>query len=74
MEENKDQQEIKTPITVMMDMAKNEIESHVFACIEKNHIPPALMVYVLNNILLDIYQVKIEQLSDDFVELQKKSQ
>lgn len=61
----------KTPISVMLDMARSEIGNHTFACMQNNQIPPALMLYVLKDILLDIYQMKNEQISENFVEMQK---
>lgn len=64
-------QEIRTPIAVMVDMARNEISNHVFTCMQNNHIPPSMMVYVIKDILLDIYQLKSEQMSEEFVEMQK---
>lgn len=70
MNENKEKQGIRTPITVMMDMAKNEIGSLVFSCMQKNNIPPDLMSYILKDVLLDIMQAKTEQLSDKYVALQ----
>lgn len=70
MNENKENQEIRTPITVMMDMAKNEIGSLVFSCMSKNNIPPGLMSYILKDILLDVMQVGTEQLSEKYVALQ----
>lgn len=69
--EKETKQGIKTPICVMLDMARNEINNHVFTCMQNNHIPPALMAYVLKDILLDVYQMKAEQMSEEFVEMQK---
>ena len=63
--------ETKTPISIVLDMAKGEIENHIFTCMQNNHIPPALMAYVLKDILLDVYQMKAEQMSEEFVEMQK---
>ena len=64
MNENKENQEIRTPITVMMDMARNEIGNLVFSCMSKNNIPPGLMSYILKDILSDVMQVEIEQLAE----------
>ena len=36
MNENKENQQIRTPIGVMMDMAKNEIGNLVFSCMENS--------------------------------------
>lgn len=70
-DEEKTSQGIKTPLSVMLDMAKNEVGSSVFSCMEANRIPPVLMVYVVKDILLDIYQMRAEQMSNEYVELQK---
>ena len=70
MNENKENQEIRTPITVMMDMARNEIGNLVFSCMSKNNIPPGLMSYILKDILSDVMQVEIEQLAEKYVALQ----
>lgn len=70
MNENKEKQEIRTPITVMMDMARNEIGNLVFSCMSKNNIPPGLMSYILKDILSDVMQVETEQLAEKYVALQ----
>lgn len=62
---------IKTPLSVVMDMAKNEIGEHVFRCMEANGIPASLMAYIIKAVLSDVQQMSIEKMSDDFVELQK---
>ena len=70
MNENKENQQIRTPIGVMMDMAEGEIENHVFTCMGKNNIPPELMSYVLKSVLLDVEKERIKQLSEQYVALQ----
>lgn len=70
MNENKKNQKIRTPIGVMMDMAKNEIENFVFTCMGNNNIPPDLMLYVLKAVLLDVEEERIKQLSEQYVALQ----
>lgn len=70
MNENKENQQIRTPIGVMMDMAKSEIGNLVFSCMEKNKIPPDLMSYILKDVLLDVMQAGTEQLSEKYVALQ----
>lgn len=61
---------MQTPMSVMMDMAKSEIGNLVIRCMQKNNIPPEIMVYVLKDILIDITQAKIERLSEKYVDLQ----
>lgn len=73
MNNEKGEKETRTPITVMMDMAKKEIGAFVILCMEKNKIPPGLMAYILKDILLDIMQAKTEQLSAQYVDLQAGS-
>lgn len=68
---NDELNEIKTPISVILDMAKNEIGGHVVMCMKKNEIPPSLMICVLNGILLDMHRMKDEQIAEEFVEIQK---
>ena len=70
MNENKENQQIRTPIGVMMDMAKSEIGNLVFSCMEKHKIPPDLMSYILKSVLLDVEQARIEQLLEQYVALQ----
>lgn len=70
MNEKKEKQQIRTPIGVMMDMAKNEIENFVFTCMGNNNIPPDLMLYVLKAVLLDVEEERIKQLSEQYVALQ----
>lgn len=61
----------KTPVSVVLDMARSEIGNHTFSCMQNNHIPPALMVYILKDVLLDVYQMKAEKMSEEFVEIQR---
>lgn len=61
----------KTPIDVMLEMVKSEIEEHVLKSMNANSVHPALMAYVLKSITLDIYDLKNKQLAGCFVELQK---
>lgn len=61
----------KTPIDVMLEMVKSEIEEHVLKSMNANSIHPAFMVYILKSITLDIYDLKDKQLAGCFVELQK---
>lgn len=67
-------QQIKTPLGTMMDMAKNEIGTHVLNCMQANDIPPSIMAYILRVILLDISEMKVEQVSEELVMLQKLTQ
>lgn len=62
----------KTPISVIMDMAKNEIGNHAISCMKSNQIPPDLMVYILKDVLLDITQIKTEFLCRSFCDIYKK--
>lgn len=70
MNEKKENQQIRTPIGVMMDMAESEIENLVFTCMEKNNIPPDLMSYILKAVLLDVEEERTKQLSEQYVALQ----
>lgn len=61
----------KIPISVILDMAKGEIEAFAVNCMRTNNIPPSMMVYVMKDILIDIMQMKTEQLSAEFTEMSK---
>lgn len=74
MNENKAKQEVKTPISVILDMAKNEVENFVLRCMQANNIPPSLMTYVVKDVLLEMMQMKVEQLSEEFVESHKSEE
>ncbi|MCI8795278.1 MAG: hypothetical protein HFG89_00260 [Dorea sp.] len=71
--QNNNQVSIKTPIDVMLEMVKNEIEEHVMKSMEANSIHPTFMVYILKSIALDIYDLKDKQLAECYVELQKSA-
>lgn len=67
MNDRSEKNEIKMPLQVTMDMAKMEIGSHAFNCMNNNNIPRFLMVYILKDILLDFIQMKELQLSEEFL-------
>lgn len=67
------EQKIKTPISVILDMARGEIKNHVIKCMNANNIPPSLMEYILRSILLDVYEMKADQLTEDFTNLQAET-
>lgn len=73
LKRNEINQDIKTPVDVMLEMAQNEIKIHVLECMRVNRIPPALMVYILKSIELNIYELKDKQLAEYYVELQKST-
>lgn len=68
---NKENKGIKTPLSVMLDMARIEIGEHVESCMNANHIPPEMMMMVLKDILLDLSIAKNNRLSSEFVNMQK---
>lgn len=70
VESNKIEKAMQTPISVMLNMAKREIETHVYKCMELNGIEPALMSLVLRGILLDVLQAETEQISEKYVSIQ----
>lgn len=69
--DEKQNEEMKIPISVIMDMAKCEIGSFVVRCMQVNDIPPDLMSYVLKDVLSDITQAKVERLSEKYMNLQQ---
>lgn len=68
---NNKENEIKTPLSVMMDMSKNEIANFVFGLMHSNNIPPFLMCYVIKSVLCDVQQMALEKLSDSVVRFQE---
>ncbi len=58
--------EVKTPLSAMMEISKSEIGNFAMNLMETNHIPPFLMCYIMKSVLCDIYQITLENLSDSF--------
>ncbi len=71
MDDKNKNQAIKTPLYVILDMAKTDIGSYVLSCMQANNIPAGLMMTVVKEILLDLSMAKTEQLSGEFLEQQK---
>lgn len=69
--DEKNQQEIKTPIDVILRLTQSEIKNHAMECMRLNAIPPVMMFYILKSIALDVYEMKDERISIEFTELQK---
>lgn len=53
-----DKYENKVPIGMIMDMAKQDISFMVNEIIQKNHIPPDLMVYILESVLYEVERAR----------------
>lgn len=64
--------DIKTPLPVIMDKAKQEIGNHVIAVMEANEIPPGMMVYILDSIKCDVSIAWKNHLNNLFINLQKE--
>jgi hypothetical protein len=73
MNEENVKKDMKIPLSVMMDMARSEIGSHVINCMNTNNIPPFLMVYILKDITSDVMQAKEDQLSKEFIKINEEA-
>ena len=51
---NEKQNNKQIPVTLMMDLVKSEIKEHVLASMQNNHLPPGIMVYILESIEKDL--------------------
>ena len=71
MNEIKEKKEPKTLLSVMLDMAKAEIGDHVLTCMRSNNIPPDLIILAVKGILLDLNEMKVEQLQRELWDVQK---
>jgi hypothetical protein len=61
----------KILLSVILDMAKEEIGNHVNACMQSNNIPPDLMILVMKGIMLDLSERKINQLQGEIADMQE---
>ncbi len=71
MDEGNKSQEVKTPLSVIMDMAGSEIGDFVVKIMQTNNIPPFMMCYIIKDVLCDVQKVALQKSSDEFLELQK---
>lgn len=71
MESNKNN-EAKTPISIIMDMAKNELSVHVIEIMRNNNLPAGVMEYVLESVLSKVRNTKNEEINMEFLEMQKE--
>lgn len=71
MEKNQDEF-IKTPIAIIMDMAKDELSKHVMEIMRNNNLPAGLMEYVLESVLSKVKSIKNAEINMDFLDVQKE--
>lgn len=71
MESNKNN-EAKTPISIIMDMAKEELSVHVIEIMRNNNLPAGVMEYVLESVLSKVRNTKNEEINMEFLEMQKE--
>lgn len=64
-------EEARTPLHLMFDMAKDEIEQNVIEIMQNNQIPSGLMVYILKSVLLDVTEMKVTANNNEFVKIQE---
>lgn len=69
---NNNEQQIKTPIAIIMDMAKNELSVHVIEIMRNNNLPAGVMEYVLESVLSKVRNTKNEEMNMEFLEMQKE--
>lgn len=70
--ENDKNNEAKTPISIIMDMAKNELSVHVMEIMRNNNLPAGVMEYVLESVLSKVRNTKNEEINMEFLEMQKE--
>lgn len=70
--ENDKNNEAKTPISIIMDMAKNELSVHVIEIMRNNNLPAGVMEYVLESVLSKVRNTKNEEINMEFLEIQKE--
>lgn len=70
--ENDKNNEAKTPISIIMDMAKNELSVHVMEIMRNNNLPAGVMEYVLESVLSKVRNSKNEEINMEFLEMQKE--
>lgn len=70
--ENDKNNEAKTPISIIMDMAKNELSVHVIEIMRNNNLPAGVMEYVLESVLSKVRNTKNEEMNMEFLEMQKE--
>lgn len=71
MEKNQDEF-IKTPIAIIMDMAKDELSKHVMEIMRNNNLPAGLMEYVLEGVLSKVKSIKNAEINTEFLDVQKE--
>lgn len=71
MEKNQDEF-IKTPIAIIMDMAKDELSKHVMEIMRNNNLPAGLMEYVLESVLSKVKSIKNAEINMEFLDVQKE--
>lgn len=64
--------EMKTPLPVIMDLAKEELGQHAIRLMERNGIPPKIMVYILDAIKSDMLSAWERNLNNEILKLQKE--
>lgn len=69
---NNNEQQIKTPLAIIMDMAKNELSVHVIEIMRNNNLPAGVMEYVLESVLSKVRNTKNEEMNMEFLEMQKE--
>lgn len=63
---------IKTPLAIIMDMAKMELFAYVIEIMRNNNLPAGVMEYVLESVLSKVRNTKNEEINMEFLKMQKE--
>lgn len=59
----------KVPITVLMDMAKKDVETTINAIMINNGIPADLMIYIVESALCDLMRMRNMQAAEQSMDI-----
>ena len=63
---------IKTPLAIIMDMAKNELSVHVIEIMRNNNLPAGVVEYVLESVISKVRNIKNEEINMELLKIQKE--
>lgn len=63
---------IKTPLAIIMDMAKMELSAYVIEIMRNNNLPAGVMEYVLESVLSKVRNIKNEEINMELLKIQKE--
>lgn len=68
-QDKKHDQQKKVPITVLMDVAKKDVETTINAIMVNNGIPADLMVYIVESALCDLMRMRNMQAAEQNMDI-----